>query len=98
MSLPIGPLHPRVLARRATAWLVILLPALTVLSSGVAAADPPITTQPSSQTIASGPTATLSVTSSGTPVLLYQWYIGPSGTTTSPIPGAIGPSYTTPAL
>jgi hypothetical protein len=98
MSLPIGPLHPRVLARRATAWLVILLPALTVLSSGVAAADPTITTQPASQTIASGTTATLSVTASGTPVLLYQWYIGPSGTTTSPIPGAIGPSYTTPAL
>src|SRR6185295_1758710 len=59
---------------------------------------PSITTQPASQTIGSGQTATLSVVATGTAPLAYQWYIGTSGTTTSPINGATGSSYTTPAL
>jgi hypothetical protein len=60
--------------------------------------SPSITAQPSSQTITSGSTATMSVTASGTAPLKYQWYIGASGTTTSPISGATTSSYTTPAL
>ena len=59
---------------------------------------PSITTQPLSQAIASGSTATLSVTATGSPTLTYQWYAGPSGTTSSPIGGATASSYTTPPL
>ena len=58
---------------------------------------PSITAGPQSQTVQSGHTATLSVTATGTD-LTYQWYLGASGTTTSPINGATGSSYTTPAL
>ena len=39
-------------------------------------AAPSITTQPASQTIASGQTATLSVVATGTAPLTYQWYVG----------------------
>jgi hypothetical protein len=58
---------------------------------------PTITTQPQSQTIPKGQTATLSVGASGGG-LSYQWYVGTTGTTTSPIAGANASSYTTPAL
>ena len=37
--------------------------------------------------------ATISVTATGTS-LAYQWYVGASGTTTNPVPGATGPSLT----
>jgi hypothetical protein len=60
--------------------------------------SPAITTQPQSQTIASGQTATLNVVATGTSPLAYQWYIGASGTTTNAIAGATGSSYTTPSL
>jgi hypothetical protein len=53
---------------------------------------PAITSQPQSVTISSGQSVTLSVGASGTAPLLYQWYIGASGNTTSPIPGATGSS------
>ena len=59
---------------------------------------PSITTQPQSQSIATGLPATLSVVASGDPTLAYQWYRGPSGTTTDPVAGAMSSSYTTPAL
>lgn len=59
---------------------------------------PVITVEPISQTIASGATAALSVAATGTPTLTYQWYVGASGTTTSPISGATSSSYTTAAL
>jgi uncharacterized repeat protein (TIGR03803 family) len=59
---------------------------------------PTVTSGPRSLTIASGQTSMLSVWATGTATLTYQWYQGPSGTTTDPIPGAIGSSYTTPAL
>src|SRR5439155_912925 len=59
---------------------------------------PSITTQPSSQAVASGSTATMSVVASGTPTLTYQWYLGTSGNTASPIGGATASSYTTPPL
>ena len=59
-----------------------------------------ITTQPASDMIRSGTAKTLTVTGAqglGTS-LSYQWYQGASGTTTSPINGAITASYTTPTL
>jgi Subtilase family/Ig-like domain CHU_C associated/FG-GAP repeat len=59
---------------------------------------PIITMQPASQTIAINTAATMTVTAVGTAPFTYQWYIGASGTTTSPIGGATGSSYTTPAL
>jgi len=59
---------------------------------------PSITTQPASQTINSGQTATMTVAAAGSAPLTYQWYQGASGATTNPISGATGTSYTTPAL
>lgn len=56
-----------------------------------------ITTHPASVTIDSGSTATFSVTASGTAPLTYQWFQGPSGTTTYPV-GANAATFTTPAL
>jgi hypothetical protein len=38
------------------------------------------------------------VTATGTAPLSYQWYLGPSPTTTAPIAGATASTYTTPAL
>ncbi len=57
---------------------------------------PAITSQPQSQTIQSGQTATLSVSATGTAPLSYQWYRGASGDTSSPVGTAN--SFTTPAL
>jgi uncharacterized protein YkwD len=59
---------------------------------------PSITSQPSSQTIASGQAATMTVAASGTAPFSYQWYAGSSGATASPIAGANAASFTTPAL
>ena len=54
-----------------------------------------IGTQPASATIDSGQSDTLSVTpSGGTGPYTYQWYVGPSGTTTNPIGGATSSTYT----
>ena len=58
---------------------------------------PTITTQPSSSTIISGSTATLTVTATGTAPLTYQWYQGAVGTTTTTV-GTNSASFTTPAL
>lgn len=60
--------------------------------------SPKITIQPQSQTLSPGRTATLSVAATGTAVLRYQWYLGPSGTTSSLINGATAASYTTPVI
>jgi uncharacterized protein YkwD/uncharacterized cupredoxin-like copper-binding protein len=57
-----------------------------------------ISSQPQSQTIASGETATLRVTATGAGQLRYQWYVGESGVTSTPISGATGAAYTTPAM
>jgi hypothetical protein len=59
---------------------------------------PTITQQPQSQTIMRGEVATLTVEVSGTAPHDYQWYEGPSGTTTSPVPGATAEAFTTPTL
>ena len=59
---------------------------------------PSITTQPVGPEITGGQTATLTVAASGSGSVTYQWYQGPTGLTTTPISGATGTSYTTPAL
>lgn len=53
---------------------------------------PTITTQPSSQTVSAGQTATFNVAATGTSPLSYQWML--NGT---PVTGATSSSYTTPA-
>jgi lysophospholipase L1-like esterase len=53
---------------------------------------PVITSQPFSQTVAAGQTATFSLSASGTAPLSYQWQKNSVN-----IPGATGASYTTPA-
>lgn len=63
-----------------------------------ACASPTLTSQPQSQTIQSGQTASMSVSASGTSPFSYQWYQGSSGDTSNPITGATSNSYTTPAL
>jgi hypothetical protein len=59
--------------------------------------EPFINSQPQSQTIQSGQTATLSVTASGTTPFAYQWYQGSSGNTSTPV-GTNSSNYTTPPL
>ncbi len=63
-----------------------------VLTVNPAPVAPSITTQPSSQTITAGQTATFSVTATGTAPLSYQW--SSNGTAIS---GATSSTYTTPA-
>ena len=62
---------------------------LTVTSATVA---PAITTQPASQTVISGKTATFSVVASGTAPMTYQWSLNGAA-----IGGATSSTYTTPA-
>src|SRR6266550_5568836 len=62
------------------------------LTVSTAAVAPSITTQPASQTVTVGQTATFTVVATGTAPLSYQWMKG--GTTIS---GATSSSYTTPA-
>ena len=57
------------------------------------ATAPSITTQPESQDVASGASASLSVATSGDD-LTYQWYTGNSGDTASPVAGATGSTLT----
>lgn len=59
---------------------------------------PSITSHPASQTITSGQQASLSVTATGTAPLSYQWYQGSSPNTATPVGGATGSSFQTPAL
>jgi hypothetical protein len=63
-----------------------------VLTVNAAPVAPSITTQPASQTITAGQTATFSVTASGTAPLSYQW-----NKNRTAISGATSSSYTTPA-
>jgi hypothetical protein len=51
---------------------------------------PTITQPPGSSTITSGGGVTLSVSATGTGPLSYQWYIGTSGNTASPVSGGTG--------
>jgi hypothetical protein len=64
-----------------------------VYGSGASPCNPPsITSHPPNRSITSGNSTSLSVSASGTAPLSYQWYIGNSGVTTSPISGATGTS------
>ncbi|QRN55656.1 discoidin domain-containing protein [Dyella caseinilytica] len=68
-------------------------PGATLCTAGTdAGAAPAITTQPSSQVVTVGQTATFGVTATGLGSLTYQW--SENG---SPIVGATGSTYTTPA-
>ncbi|MFI5167104.1 MAG: fibronectin type III domain-containing protein [Thermoanaerobaculales bacterium] len=72
--------------------------ATATVTVGGGCTSPSITAQPQSQTIASGQTATLTVTAAGTAPLSYQWYQG-SPILPSSIPvGSNSSSFTTPAL
>ncbi len=67
-------------------------------SEGPPPADAPsITTQPASQEVASGASASLSVAASGDD-LTYQWFTGNSGDTASPVAGATAGTLDTGAL
>jgi len=70
--------------------------AVWVFARPVTPIPPVIATQPASQTISSGQTATLNVVASG-PSLVYQWYQGTTGNTSTPA-GTNSNSFTTPAL
>jgi hypothetical protein len=70
-----------------------------VYGSGTTTTPPPcsppvITSQPASRTITAGQSTTLTVGASGSTPLYYQWYVGTSGNTSTPIPGAGGSSVT----
>lgn len=67
-------------------------PGGVLCNSGTTVPPPTITTQPASQTVAPGQSATFSVVAAGTGPFTYQWY--QNGT---PITAAIAASYTTPA-
>jgi len=58
---------------------------------------PTIASQPTSQTIEPGSTATLTVSATGSAPFTYQWYRGNLGATTAPV-GTNSPTFTTPAL
>jgi len=81
------------------ALLVLLFALLSAGCSGIAfgtnggaLAAPTVTTEPTSQTVAEGQTATFSVIAAGSAPLNYQW--NKNGTA---VVGATSPSYTTPA-
>jgi hypothetical protein len=85
-------------------WAIPLLLVLTACGGGsgshpfIQTFGPSITMQPVGPSIASGKTADLTVGATGSGTLSYQWYQGPSGTTSKPISGATSSSYTTPDL
>lgn len=59
---------------------------------------PAIVSQPVGQAVLPGQSATLSVVASGSELLRYQWYQGPSGATGAPVQGATFPVFRTPPL
>ena len=68
------------------------------ITVNVTPCNPPvINTQPASQRILPGATATLQVTHGGTPTFTYSWFQGAVGNTSQPV-GANQSSFTTPQL
>lgn len=55
---------------------------------------PVITSQPTSRTITRGQSTTLSVSATGTAPLSYQWYVGASGNSSTPVSGGTSSSIT----
>lgn len=72
-----------------------------VYGAGVVCTPPSISQQPSGSAILSGNSASLSVIASGTLPLTYQWFVGSSGNTSTPLIGSttatisISPAVTT---
>jgi hypothetical protein len=60
--------------------------------------EPGIFAQPQNPNVLAGQSATLFVSASGSQPLTYQWYVGASGNTASPIAGATNAVFTTPPL
>jgi hypothetical protein len=56
---------------------------------------PSVSSQPVSQSVNLGGTASLGVTTPGTPPLAYQWFRGASGVTSNPVAGGVGRTLTT---
>lgn len=71
--------------------------AISITEEYTAPATAAISAQPVGSSIASGTTASMSVTATGTG-LQYQWFEGTSGDTAHPVAGAMSASLTTPAL
>lgn len=69
----------------------------TILKKAPACLGPSITSQPLSQTIASGQSIALGIDVSGTAPFTYQWYQGVSGDTSRPV-GFNSGSFATPIL
>lgn len=67
------------------------------IAGGGGCTQPSITSQPQSQSITSGSSATLNVAATGTVPLGYQWYQGSNGDTSAAV-GTDSDSFTTPAL
>lgn len=80
----------------ATAQLTDAVATATIANDDLVA--PTITSEPSSVTIASGNSTTLSVTATGTPTPTYQWYVGPRSDISNPVSGETLASFTTPVL
>jgi hypothetical protein len=72
--------------------------ATVFVEQGPTCTAPVIATHPGNQTINSGATATLTVSSGGSEPLSYQWYRATSNTDTSTPVGLNSPQFTTPAL
>jgi pectate lyase len=69
----------------------------TTNADAPAAVAPVVTTQPLSQSVNGGQSATLTVAATGTAPLVYQWFQGQSGDLSTPV-GTNAASFTTPAL
>jgi beta-galactosidase len=72
---------------------VISAAATLTVTNNTATTAPAITTQPGSQSVTVGTTATFTVAASGTAPFTYQWFENGAA-----IAGATAPSYTTPTL
>ena len=66
-------------------------------AGGQACTLPSVTSQPQSQSVSTGQTASLSVAATGTAPLSYQWYQGESGDTSTAVGTGAG-DFVTPAL
>ncbi|PPK68428.1 ExeM/NucH family extracellular endonuclease [Actinokineospora auranticolor] len=73
-----------------------VLRGVALAPTGSTTPAPSITAQPQDTAVASGASATLSVTATG--AAGYQWYAGNAGDTTNPVAGATGAEFTTAAL
>jgi formylglycine-generating enzyme required for sulfatase activity len=88
------------LAADTSYWVKVTNDAGSINSETVAVTinrPPTIASQPTSQSIETGSTATLTVSATGSAPFTYQWYRGNLGATTAPV-GTNSPTFTTPAL